>query len=1160
MLIAAIPIFAIALWLVSGGPAYPHALIGGVTLLLLLVVTPLIWWLTYRALLAREQHALSQLDTLRGRMMASDARLSAIIESAMDAVVVTDQHRRIVIFNPAAEHLFGYLAVAIVGQPLERLLPERYRASHADSMQHFAATGQTNRRMGAGEVKALHADGHEIPVEVSIAKTMADGAVFYTAILRDITERKAAEAEVARRQRMYAALVKTGHAVTRSRDRDELFGLVSEIAVSEGGLSSCWIGWIDGQRIMPMAQCNMDPAYLAQLDITLDPADARSRGPSATAARSGTPYICNDFALDPNTAPWQEKAHVLGLRASAAFPLRRDGAVVGTLNVYAAEVNFFTPDMIELLSEMAGDLSFGLDTLLERELREEAEGIMRQGYEALGARVRERTEELFEANERLKREIAERERTEAALRISDTRFNEAQRVGRVGSWELDLRSNVLEWSDEIFRIFEIDPTRFGASYEAFLNAVHPDDRERVNRAYVQSVADRQPYEITHRLQMADGRIKYVRERCETFYEEDQPVRSIGTVQDITEQMLTELELRRTRDLLQAILDSTPDWIFVKDTEHRFLLANKGFAAALGVTPADMIGCPDTEFWPPELCEGDPARGIRGFHQDDRDALSGRFIHNPYDPASDAQGNLRIFDTLKGPLRDEDGRIYGVLAYARDVTERSETEKKIRALNETLEERVRRRTIELEVERTFIQTVLDTAGALVLVVDARGGIIRVNRALCQATGLPPEALMAQPAIDMLVPADLRADLYDLLSRLVESGESEQLEIPVRGADGGLRVVDWTISPIMDADGRAEYLVAAGMDVTMRQITERALRENEQLLREVADNIRQVIFVRDVAQDRMIFVSPAYEEIWGRPRDELYADPRAFVESVHPEDRPAVLAGLQAQAGAGSWFNQEYRVIRPEGGQRWVSVRAFPIADESGTVYRVAGLAEDISERRAAEEIRLKYLRAQRDNLVREVHHRIKNNLQGVAGLLRNHIQRAPMARDVLENVITQIHAVALVHGLQGRAGYDEVRLCDVVNAVCDAIQSLTDSTIRRSLPALKGTQCAHVTPDEVVPVSLIVNELIFNAVKHRQRDSLVHVSVELENDVARVLIANRATPLPAHFSFASGKGLGTGLTLVRSLLPPDTGTIEYQYEDGEIQTIFTLRAPTVTVRA
>ena len=141
------------------------------------------------------------------------------------------------------------------------------------------------------------------------------------------------------------------------------------------------------------------------------------------------------------------------------------------------------------------------------------------------------------------RDITERNRAKENLIRNEARLKEAQRIAQIGNWELNLTSSTLTWSDELFRIFEIDPVQFGASYQAFLDAVHPEDRSLVDEAYLTSIETRKPYEIIHRLRMADGRIKFIQEHGETHYDEatGRPLRSTGTAQDIT--ALKQAELR-----------------------------------------------------------------------------------------------------------------------------------------------------------------------------------------------------------------------------------------------------------------------------------------------------------------------------------------------------------------------------------------------------------------------------------------------------------------------------------------------------------------------------------------------------------------------------------------------------------------------------------------
>lgn len=183
-------------------------------------------------------------------------------------------------------------------------------------------------------------------------------------------------------------------------------------------------------------------------------------------------------------------------------------------------------------------------------------------------------------------DITERKRAEEALSHSEKSLREAQRIAHVGNWELDLVNNELNWSEEIYRIFEIDPQRFKASYEAFIDAVHPDDRDSVNQAYTESVNNRQPYQIAHRLLMKDGRIKHVHERCETFYDKDgAPLRSLGTVQDISGQKQLENELQ----LAASVFTHAREGITITDAEGSIIAVNDSFSQITGYSRDEAIG-------------------------------------------------------------------------------------------------------------------------------------------------------------------------------------------------------------------------------------------------------------------------------------------------------------------------------------------------------------------------------------------------------------------------------------------------------------------------------------------------------------------------------------------------------------------------------------------
>jgi len=193
-----------------------------------------------------------------------------------------------------------------------------------------------------------------------------------------------------------------------------------------------------------------------------------------------------------------------------------------------------------------------------------------------------------------------RKKAEAALRESRDRHAEAQRVAHVGHWALDLVKNELAWSEEVYRIFEMPPEQFMDTYEAFLETVYPADRVFVEKAYSDSVKNRSPCDIVHRIRIPGGSVKWVSERCETFYDDaGQPLRSIGTVQDITRRKQAEDALRESEERYRRLVDTIPDAIAIH-CEGKIVYANPAAVHILaGSDAGGLIGKDIMEFVHPD---------------------------------------------------------------------------------------------------------------------------------------------------------------------------------------------------------------------------------------------------------------------------------------------------------------------------------------------------------------------------------------------------------------------------------------------------------------------------------------------------------------------------------------------------------------------------------
>ncbi len=204
----------------------------------------------------------------------------------------------------------------------------------------------------------------------------------------------------------------------------------------------------------------------------------------------------------------------------------------------------------------------------------------------------------------------------------------------------------------------------------------------------------------------------------------------------------------------------------------------------------------------------------------------------------------------------------------------------------------------------------------------------------------------------------------------AGETElTVESWLNYPDGQRRFVKATYTPYIELDGTISGVVINVHDLTDLKLTEEALRQSEERFRQMAHSIREVFWMVDLNSDQIIYVSPAYEEIWGRTIASLYQQPSSFLEAVHPHDRPQVAATIKQQRDRG--FSHEYRLLLPNGSIRWIWERAFPVLDAAQNPYRLVGVSQDISDRKAAETIL--HQQAEREHLLTMIGHRIRQTL-------------------------------------------------------------------------------------------------------------------------------------------------------------------------------------------
>lgn len=515
-------------------------------------------------------------------------------------------------------------------------------------------------------------------------------------------------------------------------------------------------------------------------------------------------------------------------------------------------------------------------------------------------------------------DITVRREMENSLHNSQRMYGEAQRIAHLGSWELNLADDALSWSDEIYRIFEINP-QFGASYEAFMNAVHPDDRERVDRAYKASLENRELYEIEHRLLFPDGRIKYVYECCETYYDNNgKPLRSLGAVQDITERKLAERALDLARNRLHGVLQTIPDLVWVKDTEGVYLSCNPVFERFFGAKEAEIVGKTDYDFVDAELADF--------FRQKDREAIKANRICINEEWITFAEDQRRVLvEVRKVPLRDADGNVTGVLGISHDITDRKLMEKAL---------------IDSEQEfRSLAENLPDN----IIRWDVEGRYLYLNPTHEHMLGV-----LAKDMIGNRIP-----DTHDRVKAgIAQIVSTEQPMLFVRQpvlVNGETQIHDVNLVSERDANGKVISVLGVGRDMTALYRLQDDLKAREQQLRALADSspgMMGAFYARPDGSICMPYASPNIEAIFGlRPQD-VVADAAPLLALTHPDDAQRIGESIAESARNMTILHEEYRILHPTKGERWMESNTKPEPHPDGGVVWY-GYVHDITGRKRME---------------------------------------------------------------------------------------------------------------------------------------------------------------------------------------------------------------------
>ncbi|WP_052050918.1 PAS domain S-box protein [Leptolyngbya sp. KIOST-1] len=520
------------------------------------------------------------------------------------------------------------------------------------------------------------------------------------------------------------------------------------------------------------------------------------------------------------------------------------------------------------------------------------------------------------------RDITDLKRAEEALRQSEKRLLDAQRIARVGSWAFEIATQELSWSEALFHIFGLDPTQPPPTFSAYLRLIHPDDRRRLQRTAQRAISTGNACEIEHRIVQPGGAVRHVLGRAEVQRDErGRVVRLMGTALDITDRKRMEAALQESEARFHTLMANLPGMIYRycpgnPETAGQFTYASAGAYDLLELTPAQV--------------QADASALWRLIHPDDLVDLQAS-VGSAVEAGTDwhwegrlttPSGTLKWIQGHSRPQQTDSGTVWDGLLI--DISDRKFAELTLR-----------------QSEARYL-SILEDQTELITRFQPDGTLVFVNDAFCRYYDLPREQLLGQSYKPRIYPDD--QPLIDrCLAALTPENPIGQVEHRVF-AKGMVRWTQWTNQIIYNAQGEFVELQSVGRDIHDRKQAELALQQSERRYATLTNGSPVGIFRFNPAGE-CLYVNPRWCEMTGYRAAEGFG--LGWMRTIHPDDRDRLWADWQAVLNQKASFRGEGRHLTRAGEVRWFDCQVVPELDEGGDLLGYIGTVSDITDRKRAE---------------------------------------------------------------------------------------------------------------------------------------------------------------------------------------------------------------------
>jgi len=848
-------------------------------------------------------------------------RYRVTMRSIGDAVIGTDAQGRVRMMNPVAETLTGWSEQDAIGKMLEDVFRIVNEYTHEPVVNPVRRVVQEGKIIGlANHTMLIARDGQERPIADSAAPILDDenNIIGTVLIFRDQTEERETQEALVRSERFLRRrmeLIDFAHDHSIHDILQKTLDIIGEETDSPIGFYHSVD--VDQKNLTLQAWSTKTVKEFCKAEGHGMHYGIEQAGVWVDCVRERRPVIHNDYASLPHRKGLPE-GHAPVIR-ELVVPVMREDLIVAIVGIGNKPIVYSEKDVD--FAKFFADVSW---------------------------------------------ELVLRKTSEEQLRKNEAALSRSQQIAHVGSWELDVTQNRLEWSDETYRIFGIAPNAFPATYEAFLDMVHPEDKKLVDAAYSNSLRDEKDgYEIGHRIVRKDnGETRHVIEKC--IHERDshgQIIRSVGMVQDITRRRLMEKSLRESEEFFKRMFMDAPIGIELYDKSGVFQTANDKCLEILGIQSASAIKNFNL-FEDPNVTDEMKSRlrcgqTVRYEHEFSFDIVRS---HSLYETGR--TGRIWI-DVLISPLVIDE-ELNGYLVHVEEITERKEAQEAIVAANKKLDALWRISSLQDADLQTISDHILETIGEITNSKYGFYGFINQDESAMtihswSGNAMSDCAMGNKPAEFPIIESGIWAEAVRRREPFILNNYDSAVDGKKGLPEGHVQITNLMVVPHFTGDRITAVAAVANryidysdddvnhittflnsvQAITDAKRTEDALRESEQQNRTILKTAIDGFILLDNL-GKVTSVNEAYCRMSGYREEELLGLKAQDVEGVENASETAERMKTLATSGKGLF---ETKHKRKDGSLFDVEVSVTYLPDHGG---QFVAFIRDITRRKKAQE--------------------------------------------------------------------------------------------------------------------------------------------------------------------------------------------------------------------